>query len=169
MFFYQKNCFFKILFSVLFFLTEAGQIIIFQKSKQTCFFAGFIPTLNFRYGKSYCKAADDSLCEYETNKHRRIQMAQEEIDRMFRAKSASRMTSIRSKDEIQGSLNEFTEKRRVYGKSSIKKLLQIQLMFQGIKSLQNTLQLRGIRVIFQKLKEMKSLCLIGTTLLSNED
>ncbi|CAH1367258.1 hypothetical protein MTP99_008509 [Tenebrio molitor] len=75
-------------------------------------YTGFIPTLNFRYGKSYSRAADDSAYEYETNKHRRLQMAQEEVDRMFRAKSAPRMTSIRSKDEVQQALDTYIEKRK---------------------------------------------------------
>jgi hypothetical protein len=77
---------------------------------------GFIPTLNFRYGKSYSRAADDSAYEYETNKHRRLQMAQEEVDRMFRAKSAPRMTSIRSKDEVQQALDTYIEKRKFQGR-----------------------------------------------------
>ncbi|KAJ3663853.1 hypothetical protein Zmor_008074 [Zophobas morio] len=77
-------------------------------------YTGFIPTLNFRYGKSYTRAADDSTYESETNKHRRIQMAQDEINKIFRAQSAPKMISIRSEDEVKRTLNEYIERNKFH-------------------------------------------------------
>ncbi|XP_044268945.1 protein FAM166B-like isoform X2 [Tribolium madens] len=59
-------------------------------------YTGFIPTMNFRYGKSYGQTADDCIYDYDTNKHRRIQMAEQEIEKMFRAQSVPRLNPIRN-------------------------------------------------------------------------
>lgn len=71
-------------------------------------YTGFIPTLNFRYGKSFSRAADDSISDFNLNQ-RRLQESRSELERLFRAKSAPRLTSIRRKDEVARNLHDYEE------------------------------------------------------------
>lgn len=77
-------------------------------------FLGFIPTLNFRYGKSYGRAADDSMCEF-SSKQRKLEDTKNEMNQMFRTKSAPRMVPIRGKDEVDRALRVYTEQNRFKG------------------------------------------------------
>jgi hypothetical protein len=59
--------------------------------------------MNFRYGKSFQQAADDSVMEFNRR------MSQEEVrrerERGHRSKSAPKMPPIRSRDEVKRTLN----------------------------------------------------------------
>lgn len=67
--------------------------------------------MNFRYGKSFQRAADDSVMEFS----RRI--SQEEIrrekERGHRSQSAPKMPSIRSKDEVKRTLRHYQTRKYV--------------------------------------------------------
>ncbi|XP_063236717.1 ciliary microtubule inner protein 2B-like [Bacillus rossius redtenbacheri] len=70
-------------------------------------YTGFIPGLHFRYGKSFRRAADDSVMEFnrraEEEEHRR---------RNQRSRSAPKTPSIRSRDEVKRALEQFQQQRR---------------------------------------------------------
>lgn len=78
------------------------------------FVLGFIPTINFRYGKSFGRAADDSLSDFRINQSR-VRQRREEIDKVFRTKSAPRMTSIRQRDDVTRTLQEYEDRIRFRG------------------------------------------------------
>jgi hypothetical protein len=67
--------------------------------------------MNFRYGKSFQRAADDSVMEFSRR------MTQEETrrerERGHRSKSAPKMPSIRSKDEVKKAVRHY--ENRKYG------------------------------------------------------
>lgn len=78
---------------------------------------GYIPGLNFRYGKSYSRAADDSMYEFserQTELRRKWQAAQ-----VYRANSAPKMNSIRARDDVSRSLKEYEDKVKFKGKIMI--------------------------------------------------
>lgn len=75
---------------------------------------GFIPTLNFRYGKSYGRSADDCMYEFETNQ-RRLQDKTEETEKLLRLRSAPKLTSIRGKDEVRESLKDYEDQFKFPG------------------------------------------------------
>jgi hypothetical protein len=70
---------------------------------------GYIPGMNFRYGKSFQRAADDSVMELNRR------MSQEEMrrekERSHRSQSAPKMPSIRSKDEVKKTLHHYQNRR----------------------------------------------------------
>ncbi|GJQ77156.1 hypothetical protein Trydic_g14834 [Trypoxylus dichotomus] len=72
-------------------------------------YTGFIPTLNFRYGKSYGRSADDSMCEFTENL-RRLKEARQNKERMYRASTAPKMKPLRQEDEVNMVLKEYEEK-----------------------------------------------------------
>lgn len=78
-------------------------------------YTGFIPGLNFRYGKSYGRAADDSMAEFsakQSEMHRRKEMDK----RYTRSKSAPKMEPIRKGDEVKRSLKQYEERNKYKGK-----------------------------------------------------
>lgn len=75
---------------------------------------GFVPTLNFRYGKSYSRAADDSISEFSA-KQRKLEEREREMWGAARTKSAPKLTPIRGKDEVARALREYTERTKFKG------------------------------------------------------
>lgn len=84
-------------------------------SKYIIGYTGFIPTLNFRYGKSYGRSADDSMYEFGENL-RRVKETRHNKERMYRAATAPKMRALRQEDEINLVLNECEEKSRYRAK-----------------------------------------------------
>jgi hypothetical protein len=73
--------------------------------------SGYIPGMNFRYGKSFQRTADDSVMEFSRR------MSQEEMrrekERGHRSQSAPKMPSIRSRDDVKKALHHY--QNRKYG------------------------------------------------------
>ncbi|XP_031348683.1 protein FAM166B-like isoform X2 [Photinus pyralis] len=69
-------------------------------------YTGFIPTLNFRYGKSFGRTADDSMADF-TDSQSRLREKRAEMQSLFRTQSAPRMVSIRNRDEVTRSLTNY--------------------------------------------------------------
>lgn len=66
-------------------------------------YTGFIPTLNFRYGKTYSNAAADSISEFSTKKRQSH----------WEAKNATtKLTSIRRKDDVTRALKHYDDQKR---------------------------------------------------------
>ena len=65
--------------------------------------------MNFRYGKSFQRSADDSVMEFSRR------MSQEERrrekERGHRSQSAPKMPSIRSKDEVKRTLRQYDNRK----------------------------------------------------------
>ncbi|XP_023727662.1 protein FAM166B isoform X1 [Cryptotermes secundus] len=78
-------------------------------------YTGYIPGMNFRYGKSFQRAADDSMMDFNRR------MSREEIRREkehgHRSQSAPKMPSIHSRDEVKKALHHY--QNRKYGDSHI--------------------------------------------------
>ncbi|XP_022900660.2 ciliary microtubule inner protein 2B-like [Onthophagus taurus] len=75
-------------------------------------YTGFIPTLNFRYGKSYTRTADDSMCEFVEHV-RKTKEARKDKDRMYRGASAPiKMKPIRNEDEVAQTMKDYEEWRK---------------------------------------------------------
>jgi hypothetical protein len=74
-------------------------------AKYYTFLPGYIPGMNFRYGKSFQRAADDSVMEFNQR------MSQEEMrrekERGHRSQSAPKMPPIRSRDEVKKALHHY--------------------------------------------------------------
>lgn len=79
-----------------------------------------MPTLNFRYGKTYSKAADDSISEFSI-KQRKLQK-----NETHRIKTTPRLTPIRNNDEVARMLKNYEQTHKFKGKQTIckKKFLQ---------------------------------------------
>lgn len=71
--------------------------------------SGYIPGMNFRYGKSFQRAADDSVMEFSQR------MSQEKVrkekDRGHRSQSAPKMPPVRSRDEVKNTLNNYHSRK----------------------------------------------------------
>ncbi|KAK5642039.1 hypothetical protein RI129_008206 [Pyrocoelia pectoralis] len=66
-------------------------------------YTGFIPTQNFRYGKSFGRTADDSMTDF-TNSQIHLREKRAEVQNLYRTQSAPRMVSIRNRDDVNRSL-----------------------------------------------------------------
>ncbi|XP_069674328.1 ciliary microtubule inner protein 2B-like isoform X2 [Periplaneta americana] len=79
-------------------------------------YTGYIPGMNFRYGKSFQRSADDSVMEFSRR------MSQEQVrrekDRGHRSQSAPKMPSIRSRDEVKKTLHHYHDRHK-YGENHI--------------------------------------------------
>ncbi|KAF5269934.1 hypothetical protein FQR65_LT05733 [Abscondita terminalis] len=77
-------------------------------------YTGFIPTLNFRYGKSFGRTADDSAADFAINqsKYREKKI---ETQNIFRAKSTPRIETIRHRDDVSKNLAVFEEQIKFKG------------------------------------------------------
>lgn len=64
-------------------------------------YTGFIPTLNFRYGKTYGNAAADSISEFSTKKHRQISF-----------ETSTKLTPIRHRDDVARTLKHHEGQKR---------------------------------------------------------
>lgn len=78
-------------------------------------YTGYIPGLNFRYGKSYGKAADDSMTEFSA-KQSELRRRKEIDKRYTRSRSAPKMEPIHNRDEVRASLRQFDSRSRLKGK-----------------------------------------------------
>lgn len=88
---------------------------ITNKSKKYILgYTGYIPGLNFRYGKSYGKAADDSINEF-TEKQVELKRKKDIEKRYTRSRSAPKMEPIHNRDVIKSSLKQFEEKVKFKG------------------------------------------------------
>lgn len=86
-------------------------------------YTGFVPTLNFRYGKSYGRAADDSRNDFARQQHNQAigevngqEQVLDPISRMGLGRSASapnKIKAIRSQDEVAYSMRKYDEKPRL--------------------------------------------------------
>lgn len=75
------------------------------------FLPGYIPGMNFRYGKSFQRAADDSVMDF--NKRMSQEEMRREKEHGHRSQSAPKMPSIRSRDEVKKALHHY--QNRKYG------------------------------------------------------
>lgn len=67
-------------------------------------YTGFVPTLNFRYGKSYSRAADDSITEF---------LKKQKENPPSAINPNKKLTPIRHKDDVKRILKEYeTQKNR---------------------------------------------------------
>ncbi|XP_046384583.1 protein FAM166B-like isoform X2 [Ischnura elegans] len=73
-------------------------------------YTGYIPGLNFRYGKSFERAADDSVAEF--GRRLREQSERRERERSHRARSAPKTFSSRPREQVRASMREYEEKNR---------------------------------------------------------
>ncbi|CAH2981160.1 unnamed protein product [Chilo suppressalis] len=71
-------------------------------------YTGYVPGMNFRYGKSYGRAADDCMADFiESQRELRCRS---DLNRSFvRSRSAPKMETIHSRDEIRRDLDRFSE------------------------------------------------------------
>lgn len=72
-------------------------------------YTGYIPGMNFRYGKSFQRAADDSVTEL--NRRMSQEETRREKERSHRSQSAPKMPSIRSKDEVKKTLHHYQNRK----------------------------------------------------------
>lgn len=78
------------------------------------FAIGFIPTLNFRYGKSYGRAADDCMYEFESDQ-RKLHQVETEAQNILRTRSAPKLVPIRGKDEVMQELKPLEDTYKYIG------------------------------------------------------
>ncbi|XP_026325087.1 protein FAM166B-like [Hyposmocoma kahamanoa] len=71
-------------------------------------YTGYVPGMNFRYGKSYGRAADDCMADF-TEKQRELRRKADMTKSYVRSRSAPKMETIHSRDEIRRELNRFKE------------------------------------------------------------
>ncbi|XP_067007018.2 ciliary microtubule inner protein 2B [Anabrus simplex] len=68
-------------------------------------YTGYIPGMVFRYGMSFRRAADDSVTEFSRRMSQ--EEARRERERLARSRSAPKMPSIRSRDQVRTSLKHY--------------------------------------------------------------
>lgn len=74
---------------------------------------GYIPGLNFRYGKSYSRAADDSMSEFGERQNELKRKL--DSDHSHRSSSAPKMSTMRSEEEVSRALKDYEQKKRFRG------------------------------------------------------
>lgn len=72
-------------------------------------YTGFVPTLNFRYGKSYSRAADDSMYDFSMKQQKLRSDADDLQKYSLRSVTAPKMQSLRSKDEIMVGIQRYED------------------------------------------------------------
>lgn len=77
-------------------------------------YTGFVPMLNFRYGKSYGKTAEDCMLEFETNQ-RKLQEPITEAEIILKTRSAPKLIPIRGKDDVLDTIKKFETNYRDFG------------------------------------------------------
>ncbi|XP_034831368.1 ciliary microtubule inner protein 2B-like [Maniola hyperantus] len=71
-------------------------------------YTGYVPGMNFTYGKSYGRAADDCMADFTANQRELQRKA--DFNRSFvRSRSAPKMETVHSRDEIRRDLSRFRE------------------------------------------------------------
>ncbi|KAG8228178.1 hypothetical protein J437_LFUL014413 [Ladona fulva] len=73
-------------------------------------YTGYIPGLNFRYGKSFERAADDSVAEF--GRRLREQNERRDKDRAHRARSAPKTFSSRPREQVRTAMRDYEEKNK---------------------------------------------------------
>ncbi|XP_053606776.1 ciliary microtubule inner protein 2B-like [Plodia interpunctella] len=71
-------------------------------------YTGYVPGMSFRYGKSYGRAADDCMTDF-TERQRDLRRKADFNKTYSRSKSAPKMETIHSRDEIRRDLSRFRE------------------------------------------------------------
>ncbi|KAJ2944181.1 hypothetical protein O0L34_g18158 [Tuta absoluta] len=71
-------------------------------------YTGYVPGMSFRYGKSYGRAADDCMTDF-ANHQREVRRKADYNKTYTRSRSAPKMETIHSRDEIRRELNKFRE------------------------------------------------------------
>ncbi|KAL0872171.1 hypothetical protein ABMA27_004578 [Loxostege sticticalis] len=81
------------------------------RNRQTSYmtgYTGYVPGMNFRYGKSYGRAADDCMADFAESQRDLRRKA--DLNRSYvRSRSAPKMETIHSRDEIRRDLSRFRE------------------------------------------------------------
>lgn len=77
-----------------------------------------------RYGKSYGRAADDCMADF-TEKQRELRRKADMTKSYVRSRSAPKMETIHSRDEIRRELNRFKEINKYKGKINFKRSLRL--------------------------------------------
>ncbi|XP_041986855.1 protein FAM166B-like isoform X2 [Aricia agestis] len=71
-------------------------------------YTGYVPGMNFTYGKSYGRAADDCMANFNVSQSELRR--QTDLNRSYiRTKSAPKMETVHSRDEIRRDLDRFVE------------------------------------------------------------
>uniref|UniRef100_A0A1Y1LF43 Ciliary microtubule inner protein 2A-C-like domain-containing protein n=1 Tax=Photinus pyralis TaxID=7054 RepID=A0A1Y1LF43_PHOPY len=131
-------------------------------------YTGFIPTLNFRYGKSFGRTADDSMADF-TDSQSRLREKRAEMQSLFRTQSAPRMVSIRNRDEVTRSLTNYETLGKFNGECKVQ-LKAVQLLcFQEGKYHPIIPRSPDIRDIYRELRVPRRHFLNVTTPSSNAD
>ncbi|XP_013134583.1 PREDICTED: protein FAM166B-like [Papilio polytes] len=71
-------------------------------------YTGYVPGMHFRYGKSYGRAADDCMADFSENQ-RELRRKADFNKSYIRSRSAPKMETIHTRDEIRRDLNKFKE------------------------------------------------------------
>ncbi|CAH2039878.1 unnamed protein product, partial [Iphiclides podalirius] len=71
-------------------------------------YTGYVPGMHFRYGKSYGRAADDCMADF-TESQRELKRKTDLNKSYVRSRSAPKMETIHSRDEIRRDLSRFRE------------------------------------------------------------
>ncbi|CAH2265712.1 jg4961 [Pararge aegeria aegeria] len=77
-------------------------------------YTGYVPGMNFTYGKSYGRAADDCMADFSANQ-RELQRKTDFNRSFVRSRSAPKMETVHSRDEIRRDLNRFIEINKYKG------------------------------------------------------
>ncbi|KOB69059.1 Uncharacterized protein OBRU01_17695 [Operophtera brumata] len=71
-------------------------------------YTGYVPGMHFRYGKSYGRAADDCMADFDDDQRGLRRKA--DLNRSYvRSRSAPKMETIHTRDEIRRDLSRFRE------------------------------------------------------------
>ncbi|KAJ8713284.1 hypothetical protein PYW07_013654 [Mythimna separata] len=71
-------------------------------------YTGYVPGMNFSYGKSYGRTADDCMANF-TDRQRELKRKADLNKSYVRSRSAPKMETVHSRDEIRRDLNRFRE------------------------------------------------------------
>ncbi|KAF9811392.1 hypothetical protein SFRURICE_002761 [Spodoptera frugiperda] len=71
-------------------------------------YTGYVPGMNFSYGKSYGRTADDCMANF-TERQRELRRKADLNRSYIRSRSAPKMETVHSRDEIRRDLNRFRE------------------------------------------------------------
>ncbi|XP_037294625.1 protein FAM166B [Manduca sexta] len=82
-----------------------------MRQRQTAYmtgYTGYVPGMNFTYGKSYGRAADDCMTNF--TEHQRDLRRKADLNKSYvRSRSAPKMETVHSRDEIRRDLSRFRE------------------------------------------------------------
>nr|CAD7463411.1 unnamed protein product [Timema tahoe] len=146
-------------------------------------YTGYIPGLNFRFGKSFRRSADDSVMEFT----RRVEEEdrRREKERGHRARSAPKMPSIRSRDEVKKTLDHYQDrnKHKVYSDCHISPefppiagytghIPRLRVTDASLSQRYNTAARHGLQLLQserEKRRQMDGACAAVTSVLHHSD